>query len=122
MINIFVANLGRNIEDGDLERAFGEYGEVSSAKVITDRETGESRGFGFVEMPNKEDGEKAIEELNGSMLEGSKLTVNVARPKTEGRGRGGFGGGRGGNRGGFGGGRGDNRGGNDRGGYGRKRY
>lgn len=82
-MNIYVSNLSFNTSSESLEQLFAEYGEISSAKVITDKFTGESRGFGFVEMTSDEDGKKAIEELNGSEFEGKTITVNVARPRTE---------------------------------------
>lgn len=126
-MNIYVSNLSYGTSSDSLQNLFSEYGEVSSARIITDRETGRSRGFGFVDMPNDEEGQKAIEELNGVDFEGKTISVTVARPREERPAGGGFGGGNrgggygGGNRGGgFGGGR-DNRGGNG-GGYGRGRY
>jgi len=106
-MNIYIANLSYSITDADLGDLFSEYGEVTSAKIIMDRETGRSRGFGFVEMPNDAEGEKAIEELNNAEYEGKVIAVSVARPRTErtdfNRGGGGFnrGGGRGGNGGGY---------------------
>lgn len=113
-MNIYVSNLSYAINDADLNDLFKEYGEVSSARVILDRETSKSRGFGFVEMPNDEEGQKAIDELNGGEFDGKTINVNVARPREDRR-SGGFGGGRprsggfrGGNgngNGGFGGGR-----------------
>lgn len=126
-MNIYVSNLSYGTSGDSLQNLFSEYGEVSSARIITDRETGRSRGFGFVDMPNDEEGQKAIEELNGVDFEGKTISVTVARPREERPAGGGFGGGNrgggygGGNRGGgFGGGR-DSRGGNG-GGYGRGRY
>ncbi|MDD2491010.1 MAG: RNA-binding protein [Bacteroidales bacterium] len=102
-MNIFISNLSWAIKDGDLRELFAEYGEISSAKVIMDRETGKSRGFGFVEMPNEEEGKKAIEELDKAEYDGKVITVNVAKPREDrGGSRGGFGGGNRG--GGFGGG------------------
>ena len=103
-MNIFISNLSWAIKDGDLRELFAEYGEITSAKVIMDRETGKSRGFGFVEMPNEEEGKKAIEELDKAEYDGKVITVNVAKPREErtGGSRGGFGGGNRG--GGFGGG------------------
>lgn len=100
-MNIFVSNLNYSVSSDDLRTLFESYGEVSSAKVIEDRETGRSRGFGFVEMSNT-DGQKAIDELNEAEYEGKTLSVSVARPKTE-RPSGGGGYGGGGNRGGGGG-------------------
>jgi cold-inducible RNA-binding protein len=104
--NIFVGNLDFNTSEEELRQMFEAYGQVDRVSIMTDRETGRSRGFGFVEMTNAEDGEKAIAALNGSQLGGRTLNVNEARPKVE-RGSGGGGGGgrdRGG-RGGGGGGR-----------------
>lgn len=97
MINIYVGNLSYNASESDLEAAFAAYGEVQRVSIITDRETGRSRGFGFVEMPNREEGEKAIEALNGAEIQGRAITVNEARPRQQ-RGGGGGGGGRGGRR------------------------
>jgi len=82
-MNIYVANLSYGVSDADLKELFQEYGEVSSASVITDRETGRSRGFGFVEMPNDAEALKAIKELNGVEYDGKVITVNPAKPKTE---------------------------------------
>jgi RNA recognition motif-containing protein len=115
-MNIFISNLSWAIKDADLRELFAEYGEISSAKVIMDRETGKSRGFGFVEMPNEEEGKKAIEELDKAEYDGKVITVNVAKPREDrGGSRGGFGGGNRG--GGFGGGnRGGGFGGGNRGG------
>ena len=101
-MNIFVAGLSYQINDADLKELFEDYGAISSAKVITDRETGRSKGFGFVEMDNDAEGQRAIEELNGAEYDGRTLAVSVARPRTErpqgggGYNRGGGGGGRGG--------------------------
>jgi RNA recognition motif-containing protein len=99
-MNIFVGNLSRNVTDSELREAFVPYGEVASAQVIKEKFTGESRGFGFVEMANKEEADKAIAGLNGKDLKGRTMTVNEARPRTDrprtggaGGGRGGFGGG-----------------------------
>ena len=101
-MNIYVGNLSRDLGEGELREAFAAFGEIQSVAIIKDKFSGESRGFGFVEMPNKEDGDKAIAGLNGKELKGRTLTVNEARPKTDKpRTGGGFGGGRG--RGGFGG-------------------
>ncbi len=101
-MNIYVGNLSYNTDDVALRGAFEAYGTVASAQVITDRETGRSRGFGFVEMPNDEQARAAIAALNGQELDGRKLNVNEARPRTDlgGGGRGGDRGGRGGDRGG----------------------
>jgi RNA recognition motif-containing protein len=100
MLNIYVGNLPYSTSDADMEDLFSQFGEVSRTHIITDRETGRSRGFGFVEMTNDEDGKKAIEELNGKDFGGRVLTVNEARPREERGGRGGGGGGgyRGGDR------------------------
>ncbi len=80
-MNIYVANLHYRLNDEDLHQIFSEFGQVTSAKIIKDHETGRSRGFGFVEMPNQEEGAKAMESLNGSEVEGKQLMVNEARPK-----------------------------------------
>lgn len=80
-MNIYVSNLGFDIQNEDLNSLFTPYGEVSSAKIITDRVTGKSRGFGFVEMPNDEAANKAIDELNGGSIEGRTISVTVAKPK-----------------------------------------
>lgn len=82
-MNIYVSNLNWNTVDDSLQNLFAEYGEVSSAKIITDRETGRSRGFGFVEMPNDEEGQKAIDTLNETEFEGKTINVAVARPREE---------------------------------------
>ncbi len=81
-MNIFVSNLSYAINDDDLRQAFEEYGEVSSAKVITDKFTGRSRGFGFVEMSD-DNGQKAIEELNGASFDKKVINVAVARPRED---------------------------------------
>ena len=80
-MNIYVSNLGFHIGDEDLKGFFAAHGEVTSAKVVFDRETNRSRGFGFVEMPNDAEGEDAIKKLNGAMVDGRALSVTVARPK-----------------------------------------
>ncbi len=95
MINIYVGNLPFSTTDTDLEDLFSQFGQISRAAIITDRETGRSRGFGFVEMENDEEGRKAIEELNEKDFEGRQLTVNEARPRAP-RTGGGYGGGGGG--------------------------
>ena len=82
-MNIFIAGLSYNISDSDLGELFAEYGEVSSAKVIFDRETGRSRGFAFVEMNNDTEGQKAIDELNGVEYDNKVISVSVARPREE---------------------------------------
>jgi RNA recognition motif-containing protein len=105
-VNIYVGNLSFSAAENDLRAAFEQYGAVSSASVIMDKMSGQSRGFGFVEMPNSAEATKAIEALNGADLCGRPLRVNEARPKPEGgRGGGGGGGYGGGDRGGRGGGR-----------------
>ena len=103
-MNIYVGNLSWDVTEDDLRKTFGAFGQVSSANVIKDQYSGKSKGFGFVEMPTKEEAQAAIQEMNGKDLKGRNITVNEARPRAEG-GRGGSGGGRpgGGNR--FGGGR-----------------
>lgn len=108
---LYVGNLAFSVTDSDLQQMFGAFGTVQSAQVIMDRDTGRSKGFGFVEMGSDQEAQAAITGLNGQERDGRTLTVNEARPKTEGGGgRGGPGGGRGG------GGRGP--GGGGRGGYG----
>jgi len=114
-MNIYVANIAYSAKDQDLRELFEAFGEVTSAKIIMDRATNRSRGFGFVEMSDDNAGRQAIEGTNGKPFHGRDLVVNEARPRTEGAGdRGGFrsGGGGGGDRGGYRGG-----GGGDRGGY-----
>lgn len=102
-MNIYISNLSYGVDDADLNALFAEYGEVTSAKVIMDRETGGSRGFGFVEIADEAMGQKAIDELNGAEYDGKVITVNVAKPRED-RSNGGA-------RGGY------NRGGGSRGGY-----
>jgi RNA recognition motif-containing protein len=131
-MNIYVGNLSWGLKDQDLANMFTPYGEVASAKIVMDKFTQRSKGFGFVEMPNDEQAQAAIAQLNGSEVEGRNLVVNESRPKEEGSGgfkkRGGFGGGGGGGfkkgggggggyRGGSGGGGGYNRGNGGSGGY-----
>jgi RNA recognition motif-containing protein len=99
-MNIYVSNLSFNVKDEDLQEYFAEYGEVSSAKVITDKFTNKSRGFAFVEMPDDEAAKKAIQELDGASVDGRTIGVAVARPKEE-RTNGGGGGNRGGGSGSF---------------------
>lgn len=94
MKNIFVGNLSFNTGEDELRQMFEQYGQVDRVSIMTDRDTGRSRGFGFVEMANAEDGEKAIAALNGSQLGGRTLNVNEARPKMERSGGGGGGRGR----------------------------
>jgi len=126
-MKLYVGNLSFQTSSDDLQQLFAQAGTVESASVVEDRETGRSRGFGFVEMSSNEEGQKAIEQFNGKEFNGRNLTVNEARPREDrggrggggGGGRGGYGGGGGGNRsggGGYGGGGGGNRGGG--GGYG----
>jgi RNA recognition motif-containing protein len=117
-MKLYVGNLSFQTSSDDLQQLFAQAGTVESASVVEDRETGRSRGFGFVEMSSSEEGQKAIEQFNGKEINGRNLTVNEARPRENrggggggGRGGGGFGGNRGG-----GGGYGGNRGGG--GGYG----
>jgi cold-inducible RNA-binding protein len=81
--NIFVGNLSFNTNEDELRQAFESYGQVERVSILTDRDTGRSRGFGFVEMNSNEDGEKAIAALNGSQLGGRTINVNEARPKAE---------------------------------------
>ena len=119
-MNIYVGNLLFDVTEGELKELFAPFGQVTEVRLIMDKFSGKTKGFGFIEMPSKEEAEKAIEGLNGKDIKGRAMTVNEAKPKTDrgGRGgRGGFGGGRGG-RGGYGDG-----GGNRGGGFGgRDRY
>jgi len=108
--NLYVGNLSYKVTDDDLKSNFTEAGEVASASVIKDKFTGQSKGFGFVEMKTEEGAAEAIKKFNGGMLDGKAITVNEARPKKEFSGGGGNRGGGGFNRGGRGGG-GGNRGG-----------
>ncbi|MCF8262089.1 MAG: RNA-binding protein [Melioribacteraceae bacterium] len=87
-MNIYIGNLSSNVTDEDLKDNFAEYGKVKSAKVIKDMFSGVSKGFGFVEMFSDTEGQKAIDELNAADLDGKKIVVNEARPKTD-KGRGG---------------------------------
>ena len=109
MTNIYVGNLSFDVSDAQLQEAFGAHGEVNKASVVTDRMTGRSRGFGFVEMANDDEAAAAIEALNGTDLAGRAITVNVAKPRVDRGGGGGGGGGRGGDRGSRGGGGGGRR-------------
>jgi RNA recognition motif-containing protein len=111
---LYVGNLAYGISDSDLEQLFAPHGTVQSAQVIMDRDTGRSKGFGFVEMGSDQEAQTAIQALNGKEVDGRSLTVNEARPKESGGGRGGGGGGGGGGRGGYGGGRGGGGGGGRR--------
>ena len=119
---LYVGNLAYSVRDDELQQAFGQFGTVTSAKVMMDRETGRSKGFGFVEMGSDAEAQAAINGLNGQALEGRAIVVNEARPREErpggygGRGGGGGGGGYGGGGGGYGGGGGGRSGGG--GGYG----
>lgn len=113
-MNIFVAKINFRTSSEDLQAAFEKFGEVSSAKVIIDRETGRSKGFGFVEMPDNEAAQQAVDALDGSELDGSTLVVKEAEDRPRREFRPGGGGGGGGSRGGYGGGG----GGGSRGGYG----
>lgn len=119
MTNIFVGNLSYGVTETELEAAFSQYGAVERVSVVRDRDSGQSRGFAFVEMTNAPDAENAIRALNGTEMNGRAISVNEARPReARGGGGGGFGGG-GGNRGGGGGG--GNRGGGGGGGRGGNR-
>ncbi len=107
-MDIYVGNLAFQFSESDLQSLFQEYGEIKSVKLISDKMTGKSKGFGFVTMDNETEAQAAIDKLNGTAVEGRNIIVNQARPKTEnsggGGGRGGYGGGRdsGGGRGGYG--------------------
>ena len=104
---LYVGNLSYSVTSSDLEQLFGQHGQVTSAQVINDRDTGRSKGFGFVEMSSDDEATAAVAALNGQQHDGRTLTVNEARPKEDrGGGGGGYGGGRGGGGGGYGGGRG----------------
>ena len=87
-MNIYVGNLSRDVTEDDLQQAFEAYGAVESAKIIKDKFSGESKGFGFVEMPAKAEAQAAIDAMNGKELKGQVLTVNEARPRRD-SGRGG---------------------------------
>ncbi len=116
-MNIYVSNLSFNVQDDDLRGFFEEYGEVSSARVVMDKMTQRSRGFGFVEMPDDTAAQKAISELDGASVEGRNIRVTVAKPREERSGggdRGGYSGGGGGGRRNFGGGGGNSGGGGGR--------
>ena len=97
-MNIYVGNLSSDVTGDDLRQAFGEFGQVESANVITDKFSGESRGFGFVEMPSRSEATAAIAGMNGKDIKGKAVSVNEAKPRTD------RGGGGGGGRGGYGGG------------------
>jgi len=128
-MNIYVGNLPRKVTEDEVRQAFAEFGQITEVRLIMDKFSGESKGFGFIEMPSKEEAEKAIEEMNEKEFMGRALNVSEAHPKPDrrgGGGRGGFGNSRGG--GSRGGGRGGSRGGgrgrdsSGRGGGGRSRY
>jgi RNA recognition motif-containing protein len=120
---LYVGNLSYDTNDSDLQQLFAEYGTVQSAQVIMDRDTGRSKGFGFVEMGSDQEAQAAINGLNGKEAGGRSLTVNEARPREDrGGGRGGYGGGGGGGRSSGGGGGRSGGGGGGRGGYGGGRY
>jgi len=104
---LYVGNLAFGVTDSQLQEMFAPYGSVQLAQVITDRDTGRSKGFGFVEMNSDQEAQAAIAGMNGQMVDGRALTVNEAKPKEDRGGRGGYGGGGGGGggRGGYGGGR-----------------
>jgi len=112
---LYVGNLPYSVSDSDLQQMFEAHGTVQSAQVIMDRDTGRSKGFGFVEMGSDAEAQAAIQAMNGNEIDGRALTVNEARPKEGGGGgggrggRGGYGGGGGGGRGGYGGGGGGRR-------------
>ena len=118
-MNLYISNLSYNISDADLRQLFADYGEITSAKVIMDRETGRSRGFGFVELSDDELAKKAIEELNQASYDGKVINITEARPRED---RGGWGGRFYNNRGGgYGSNRGGGYGSNRGGGYGSNR-
>jgi RNA recognition motif-containing protein len=103
-MNLYIGNLSREVTEDELRKAFEAFGQVTTVNIIKDRYSGESRGFGFVEMPTKTEAQAAITGLNGTSLKERTLSVSEARPRTEGGGRGGGYGGRGGGYGGGGGG------------------
>jgi cold-inducible RNA-binding protein len=103
-MNIYVGNLSSDVSEDDLQQAFKAFGQIATVTIIKDKFSGESRGFGFVEMPSKDEAQAAIEGLNGKDLKGQSLNVNEARPRAERRGgKGGYSGSRGGQWGGKGG-------------------
>ncbi len=115
-MNLYVGNLLFDVTENDLKSLFEPFGQVTEVRLIMDKFSGKSKGFGFIEMPSKEEAEKAIAGLNGKDVKGRAMTVNEAKPKVDRGGRGGFGGGgRERGRGGFGG------GGRGKGGYGERR-
>jgi len=85
-MNIYVGNLSRNVTEDDLKEAFEAFGQIASVNVIKDKFSDEPRGFGFIEMPSKDEAQSAIDDLNGKELKGQSLNVNEARPRTESRG------------------------------------
>ena len=89
-MNIYVGNLSFKTTEDDLQQAFSAYGEITSVSIVKDKFSGESRGFGFVEMASKEAAQQALAELNGTEMHGRNITVNEAKPRTENRGRSGF--------------------------------
>ena len=103
-MNIYVGNLSFDVNEEDLRKAFEEFGKIASVNLIKDKYSGQSRGFGFVEMSDKAEAQSAVKSLNGKELKGRALSVNEARPRSEGRGDSGRGGGHRG-QGGYGGGR-----------------
>jgi cold-inducible RNA-binding protein len=114
-MNLYVGNLLFDVTENELKELFEPFGQVTEIRLIMDKFSGKSKGFGFIEMPSKDEALKAIEALNGKDIKGRAMTVNEAKPKVDRGSRGGFGSGRG--RGGFGGGR----GGRGKGGYGDRR-
>lgn len=82
-MKIYVGNLPYAVNDADLEKMFSPFGSVTESKIITDRDTGRSKGFGFIEMPNQAEGEEAIKQLDGKEMEGRNIKVNVAKPKVD---------------------------------------
>ncbi len=114
-MKLYIGNLSYDLTEEDLRQQFSEYGEVESVSIISDRDSGRPKGFAFVEMPSKAEAEAAISALNGKMLNERTIVVNEARPKTDNRGSGGYGGNR---SSGYGGNRGGGYGSNRSGGYG----
>lgn len=82
-MNIYVGNLSYKMTDEDLRKLFSDFGTVEESKIVSDRDTGRSKGFGFVEMPNQAEGEEAIKQLNGKEIEGRSINVNIAKPKED---------------------------------------
>ncbi len=82
-MKIYVGNLPYAVNDADLEKMFSQFGSVTESKIITDRDTGRSKGFGFIEMPNQTEGDEAIKQLDGKEMEGRNIKVNVAKPKVD---------------------------------------